>query len=108
MLHRPNGFNHRRSIYKTAQVSGKAVIARYSVLLIVLLLSLFYFVNSTQSADRRLQLSNQENTLTDLKQELNTLEINASRWRSSHNLNSSANIQGLVPIESEVESITVE
>lgn len=99
---------YRRNVYKTGGVfSVGPTTVRYLVLLLLAIFSLLYLVQSAQGADKTIELRNLTDKQAGLDQELTTLEINASRWQSLQNLSGSAANQGLVPIGSNPESITV-
>jgi len=90
----------RRQAYKTGGVFRIGpTTARYVVLSLLAVFSLFYLIQTAQGADSAIQLREIKTDKDGLDKELSTLKINASRIRSLQNLEESATQQGLVPIE---------
>ena len=99
----------RRNAYKSGSLFRVGpTTARYMVLALLAVFSLFYLIQSAQGADAALELRQLKNEKESLDKELSTLKINDSRIRSLGTLEQSANSQGLVPVGSAVETITIE
>lgn len=98
----------RRTAYQTgSNFSIGPTTARYLILLMLAVFSLFYLIQSAQGADKGIEIRQLEQQKTELDKELTTLEVNASRWQSLQNLNQAASSQGLVPIGNSVETLQV-
>jgi|GEM_PF-1247165 len=99
---------YRKQVIKTKPLfSVGPTTARYLVLLLLAVFSLLYLVQSAQGSDRALQLRQEEEKQSELRQELTTLEVQSSRLQSLQNLNQSAATQGLVPVTESPETITI-
>jgi hypothetical protein len=99
----------RRQAYKTGRVFKIGpTTARYVVLSLLAVFSLFYLIQSAQGADSAIELRQIKTEKDSLDKELSTLKINDSRIRSLQNLENSATEQGLVPVGSNIEVVTLE
>jgi hypothetical protein len=99
----------RRQAYKTGRIFKIGpTTARYVVLSLLAVFSLFYLIQSAQGADSAIELRQIKTEKDSLDKELSTLKINDSRIRSLQNLEKSANQQGLVPTDSKTEVITLD
>lgn len=99
---------YRRQAYKSGSVfSVGPTTARYVVLILLAVFSLLFLIESAQGSNGLLQLRNLENQKTDLDKQMTTLQVNASRLQSLQNLSQSAASQGLVPVSSAADTITV-
>ena len=99
----------RRQAYKSGSVFkiGPTTV-RYAVLALLAVFSLFYLIQLAQGADSAIELRKIKTVKDTLDKELSTLKINDSRIRSLQNLEASANEQGLVPVLSDIEIITLQ
>jgi len=99
----------RRQAYKTGRIFKIGpTTARYVVLSLLAVFSLFYLMQSAQGADSAIELRQIKTDKDSLDKELSTLKINDSRIRSLQNLEKSADQQGLVPTGSDTEVITLD
>lgn len=99
---------HRRQVYKTGSTFSVGPTAvRYLILLLLAIFSLLFLIEAAQGSDGALELRRLEEKKKDLNQELTTLQVNASRLQSVQSLTQSANTQGLVPVGSTLETVTV-
>lgn len=99
----------RRQAYKSGQIFKIGpTTARYVVLSLLAVFSLFYLIQSAQGADSAIELRQIKTEKDSLDKELSTLKINDSRIRSLQNLEKSADQQGLVPTGSDTEVITLD
>lgn len=90
---------YRKQVYKTGTIfSIGPTAARYLILLLLGVFSLLFLVQSTQGAQVSVDIRNEDSKQADQRQELSTLEINATRIQSLPNLNQAAAANGLVPI----------
>lgn len=98
----------RRQVYKSGGVfSIGPTAARYFILTLLAVFSLFYLIQSAQGSDGLIELRKLEDTKDSLTKEMTTLKVNDSRIRSLQNLQQSASAQGLVPVTGTTESITI-
>ena len=98
----------RRQAYKSGSVFKVGpTTARYAVLALLAVFSLFYLIQSAQGADSAIELRKVKTEKDTLDKELSTLKINDSRIRSLQNLEASALKQGLIPVPSDIEVITL-
>ena len=99
---------YRRRYYKTGRAfSVGPLAARYLTLILLAIFSLMFLVQSTQAANYTFGKHQLEVEQKGLKQELTTLEANASRWQSIKTLTDSATAGGLVPVGADIGSLTV-
>jgi len=98
----------RRQAYKTGSVfSIGPTTARYLILVLLAVFSLLFLIEAAQGSDGLIELNNLQDKKGDLNQTLTTLQVNASRLQSLDTLNQSAQAQGLVPIETSPDTLTV-
>jgi hypothetical protein len=108
MLVRRNRPQARRTVYKTGtRFNVGPTAARYLVLLVLAGFSLFYLIQSAQGSDRLIEIRNLERSKGALEKELTSLEVNATRLQSLQSLNQAATTNGLVPVGSAVETLTL-
>jgi hypothetical protein len=99
----------RRQAYKTGSVFRIGpTTARYAVLALLAVFSLFYLIQSAQGADLGIELREIKTEKDSLDKELSTLKIQDSRIRSLQNLEESADKEGLVPVGNDIEVITLQ
>ncbi len=100
---------HRRQVYKTGSTfSIGPTTARYLILILLAIFSLMFLIESAQGSESVIQLRNLQSQKEDLNKELTTLQVNASRLQSLQSLSTSSASQGLVPLDSSVETLTVQ
>lgn len=99
--------NRRRIIKTNTKIGLGPMAVRYVVLILLGVLSVLYLIQTAQGAEKRTEISNQEDQKTEINKKLKTLEIDASRLQSLDKLSNSAATQGLVPTGNITESITV-
>ncbi len=99
---------HRRQVYKTgSSFSIGPTTARYLILILLAVFSLMFLIESAQGSDSLIQLRNLNGQKDSINKDLQTLQVNASRLQSLQSLSTSAASQGLVPLDSSVDTITV-
>lgn len=99
----------RRQAYKSGSVFRVGpTTARYAVLALLAVFSLFYLIQSAQGADLGIEFRKAKTEKGNEDKILSTLKINDFRIRSLKNLEESALEQGLVPISSDIEVITLQ
>ena len=99
---------YRRQAYKTgSSFSVGPLAARYLILMLLAVFSLMFLIESAQGSNGIMQLRNLQNQQSDLSKQATTLQVNASREQSLQTLSQSASAQGLVPLDSSLNTITV-
>jgi hypothetical protein len=98
----------RRRVYKSGTLfSIGPSAARYLVLVVLAVLSLLYLVQSAQGSDTAIQLRDTQRKISETDRAFDTLVVQERRTRSLQNLSDTAAKEGLTPIGSSLETLTV-
>ncbi len=107
-MNRVSRIQRRRSVYKSGTLfSIGPNTARYLVLVVLAVLSLLYLVQSAQGSDTAIHTRDTQRKISDVDRAFDTLVVQERRTRSLQNLSDAASKEGLTPIGSNLETLTV-
>lgn len=105
-------FNSKHTA-KTAYRSGAnqfkigPAVTRFVLMLILTSFTVLFFVQKTQGSSNVAEIRSLEKQRLELQKEYSSLEVNASRLKSLQRIEEGSTAQGLVPVETNLETITV-
>ena len=98
----------RRTAYKTGRVFQVGPTAtKYLLLVLVAIFTLFYLAQTTQSANKVVEIRALDNKKEELNKQYSALEVEASRQQSLQNLTDQAGQLKMVPNENNSANISV-